>query len=189
MANIARAQGFTVAADLIPEFVRCVLEARPTWFLMENVEGAPLPVVEGYRAHSQLLNNRWLGEEQNRLRRFSFGTEDGRPLRIQQAALESASFEPAVLANGMRQVHVKLGGSGKPKRRGRVTGARRSLADSLRLQGLPGDFLEGAPFTAAGKQRVIGNGVPLPMGRAIARAVLRAMGDVAQPDAMVAVSA
>jgi site-specific DNA-cytosine methylase len=39
---------------------------------------------------------------------------------------------------------------------------------------VPEDFLEDAPFTKEGKYRVLGNGVPLPMGRAIAQAVRRA---------------
>ena len=41
----------------------------------------------------------------------------------------------------------------------------------LELQGLPPDFLEHAPFTVEGKRKAVGNGVPIPMGRAIARAV------------------
>ena len=34
--------------NLIPEFERCVQEAQPRWFLMENVRDAPLPLVSGY---------------------------------------------------------------------------------------------------------------------------------------------
>jgi DNA (cytosine-5)-methyltransferase 1 len=45
----------------------------------------------------------------------------------------------------------------------------------LPAQGLPPDFLEDAPFTLEGKIRVVGNGVPLPMGRAVAEAVKRAL--------------
>ena len=44
------------------------------------------------------------------------------------------------------------------------------------LQGLPADFADGLPLTLAGKRIVIGNGVPLAMGRAVAKAVKRAMG-------------
>jgi DNA (cytosine-5)-methyltransferase 1 len=45
-----------------------------------------------------------------------------------------------------------------------------------RLQGLPEDFADELPFTTHGKRKVIGNGVPLTLGRPIARAVKRAMG-------------
>jgi hypothetical protein len=31
--------------------------------------------------------------------------------------------------------------------------------------------LDKSPFTLAGKHKVVGNGVPLPMGRALARAI------------------
>ena len=34
------------------------------------------------------------------------------------------------------------------------------------------DFLADAPFTAEGKLKAVANGVPIPMGRAIARAIL-----------------
>ncbi len=48
---------------------------------------------------------------------------------------------------------------------------RYRLADALRLQGLPEDFLDDAPFTAEGKLKAAANGVPISMGRAIAKAV------------------
>ena len=50
----------------------------------------------------------------------------------------------------------------------------RSWEECCALQGLPADFLAEAPFTKAGKFMVLGNGVPLPMGRALAQAVRRA---------------
>jgi site-specific DNA-cytosine methylase len=52
---------------------------------------------------------------------------------------------------------------------------KRTWAECCALQGLPADFLAEAPFTQAGKFTVLGNAVPLPMGRAIARAVKQAM--------------
>ena len=51
---------------------------------------------------------------------------------------------------------------------------RYTLAEALHLQGLPPDFLAESPFTVEGKMRVVANGVPLPMGRAIATAILAA---------------
>src|SRR5262245_38871520 len=35
--------------NLIPEFERVVREANPIWFLMENVERAPKPKLDGYK--------------------------------------------------------------------------------------------------------------------------------------------
>jgi DNA (cytosine-5)-methyltransferase 1 len=43
------------------------------------------------------------------------------------------------------------------------------------LQGLPADF-DIPPFRVDAKVAAVGNGVPLPMGRAVAKAVKRALG-------------
>jgi site-specific DNA-cytosine methylase len=45
----------------------------------------------------------------------------------------------------------------------------------LRLQGLPEDFFADSPLTAEGKLRAVANGVPVPMGRALARAIPEAV--------------
>jgi DNA (cytosine-5)-methyltransferase 1 len=175
--------------DLIPEFCRVVAEAQPEWFLMENVPEAPEPVIDGYQVRSVRLNNRWLdggeglGAEQNRLRRFSFGTADGRALPLEVAALEAPEWKHAVTAaGGGRAVPVALqrdrNGGHRPKwalaNWGHQTS--RNLKEACVLQGLPEDFLDEAPFTLAGKYQVVGNGVPLPMGRAVAQAVKRVIG-------------
>lgn len=167
----------------IPEFERVVAEAQPRWFLMENVPQAPEPRVAGYEVQSLVLNNRWLGEVQDRKRRFSFGTRDGRRLSVEVALFEPAAYVQAVTSSA-RSVNVKLGGSGKVKRtyttagqrRGPDTGPRAVIEDMLELQGFPRDYLDRCPFTDAGKRKAIGNAVPVPMARTIARAVKRAMG-------------
>lgn len=163
-------------ADLIPEFERCVAEAQPDWFLMEEVVQAPPPLVTGYVVRDVVVNNRWFGEldgaVQSRSRRLSFGTRDGQPLRFDVAVWESQAFEHAVTADA-RPVLCKIGGSGKPK--STLGKPRRTVADALRLQGLPEDFLDASPFTEGAKRQLIGNGVPLAMGRAAARAVKRAV--------------
>lgn len=161
-----------LAPNLIPEFERCVVEARPRWFLMENVRDAPLPVVEGYSIASLILNNRWLGEEQQRVRRFSFGVASDRPIdltrHIEVAIFERAEWAPAVMASGSPYRRKTKAGVWKTSNRG-VTW--KIVAESLRLQGLPSDFFKHSPLTAEGQQKVLGNGVPLPMGRAVAKAV------------------
>lgn len=175
--------------NLIPEFERCVSEAQPEWFLMENVPDAPLPKVEGYLVRDLLLDNRWLGEEQSRKRRFSFGTRDGRKLLVEVALFEAPIFEYCVHgSNNGQKVPVRLNSGGKVKKslkpptvsggHGAVMSHERgstSLPEMCRLQGLPVDFLEDAPFTVHGKRKVVGNGVPLPLGVAIAKAVKGAL--------------
>lgn len=198
LAHLVRANGDEPRfGNLIPEFERVVAEAQPGWFIMENVPGAPLPAVAGYQIHAQMLNNRWLGEEQLRKRRISFGTLDGRLLHIQYAALEAPVTYVAVKSDPRatcdrpkyqreqnQSVAMLSGGKLKASIAGSVTSGggalrvkqvRYKLADACRLQGLPEDFLSDAPFTADGKIKAVANGVPLPMGRAIARAVKRAI--------------
>lgn len=256
LANLVRAKGHEPRfGNLIPEFSRCVSEALPRWFLMENVPQAPEPEPKRhYSIRSFVLDNCTLdagdgyGQEQERKRRFTFGVRQGHApdLRrwIQQAALllprvntvtqypvdnspeakgrtpavtgreggveararEGAVLHAEVCATRARErrcrqravlsdphpVPVAIGGSGKRKPGARVpavTAAHSGAAGRpkgghlivyrwlrmLELQGLPPDFLEHAPFTADGKKKAVANGVPLPMGRAIARAVIAAL--------------
>ena len=175
LRHLVKHNGYELAEDLIPEFTRCVVEAQPAWFLMENVPYAPIPVVPGYVVDPTILDNRWLGEPQSRKHRFSFGTRDGRTLQYQLAALESPEWAGRVCASGGVKPGQPRGRSVRAKFLGWKTAA--ALKESLRLQGLSEDFLVAAPFTLAGKHRVIGNAVPLVMGRAVAQAVRRALAD------------
>ncbi len=106
--------------NLIPEFERICHEAQPDWWLMENVPQAPEPSVAGYVTRSLVLNNRWcqsedgdgIGAEQNRTRRFSFGTRDGRALSVELAVFEAPLREYAVTSSA-RPVPVALIRDGK----------------------------------------------------------------------------
>jgi DNA (cytosine-5)-methyltransferase 1 len=173
--------------NLIPEFERVVGEAEPLWFLMEEVRAAPLPAVDGYVVKPLLLNNRWVGGTQNRERRISFGTPDGQFLPIETNVFEPRDWDFAVTGDARRRPVAMLAGA-KPK--GTETGGRSSslnrgggaltFDEMCRLQGLPEDFLSDSPFTSTGKKHAVGNGVPLPMGRAIARAVKEAVASISK---------
>lgn len=126
LRHLVKATGKKIADNLIPEYERVCSEAAPRWFLMENVPAAPEPIVPGYLVRSILLNNRWceaegtpgIGAEQNRVRRFSFGTREGLSLKPHVAVFEHARKTLAVMATGGgREVPVAIGGSGKRKRR------------------------------------------------------------------------
>jgi DNA (cytosine-5)-methyltransferase 1 len=168
--HINTARGLTLAEDMTPEFVRVVAEAAPVWWLMENAPAAPDAIIDGYRTFRTELDNRWLGEDQERRRCFQFGTNDGRRLQIVTSALESSERATTCLASEGRAGRILRTSDGKA----RYT-PRRSWEEFCRLQGLPGDFLSDAPLTNEGRYRVVGNGVPLPMGRAVAQAVKRAL--------------
>jgi DNA (cytosine-5)-methyltransferase 1 len=196
LAPLVRANGHEPRfGNLIPEFERVVFEAQPAWFLMENVPAAPIPDVAGYQLHVFKLNNRWIGGEQHRLRRFCFGTRDGRRLDIDVAALEPAlSYHAVTSSDGGRGVPMQRYSGRLVKSGMAVTstmGGRRmtddgntshalaqkqyTLEDAAELQGLPRDVLAEAPFTKAGKLQAIANGVPMPTGRAIAQAIRRVL--------------
>lgn len=174
---LIRHNGYKLSEDLIPEFMRVVAEGQPDWFLMENVRRAPVPEISGYTVHAPLFDNRWIGGEQSRMHRFSFGTRDGR-------RLDTGSFE-SIFENMDRAARVCARGSwvprldrgGRPKKKTVSQWGYRSNALFKRycvLQGLSADFdLPG--FTVEEKIRALGNAVPLPMGRVLARAVRRAL--------------
>lgn len=179
LAHLTRARGIEPRhGNLIPEFERCVTEAMPSWFLMENVRAAPIPSIRGYVVKDLMLNNRWLGEEQSRTRRFSFGTPNGLCLTIDVCLFEAPTLELVVTASrGM--VPVLKYDRGYPRPKSTIdkyrSAAQRTWAKLCELQGVPSDFLADAPFTVQGKRRALGNGVPIPMGREIARAIKRAL--------------
>jgi DNA (cytosine-5)-methyltransferase 1 len=181
LAFLVRANGHEPKfGNLIPEFERCVAEAAPNWFLMENVTGAPEPNVKNYAVNSVCLNNRWFGAEQNRDRRFSYGchwaqSEHAFARSIDFETFETQQWSPAVtgdmrVATNGERVRTKPGGGVCPH-----VGKLAPFDSMLRLQGLPDDFLSWAPFTTKAKRQAVGNGVPLPMGRAVAKAVKSAI--------------
>jgi DNA (cytosine-5)-methyltransferase 1 len=161
--------------NLIPEFERSVAETRPEWFVMENLRRAPLPSVSGYLIADYLLNCRWFGGPQKRIRRFSFGTRDARRLCIEPALIRPSYVARTVLASDGK----RNGKSGC--RRGRESNLERqrhTFSEACAYQGVPETWLEKFGhtrlYTKEGRWMLIGNGVPLPMGRAIAKAVKEA---------------
>jgi len=164
-----------LAENMIPEFERVVHEARPQWFVMENVEAAPLAQCDGYAHASRLINNRWYGGEQNRARRFTFGGSQhqcrdwARSIDMQQIPFENIDKANCFTANGTQW--------DSSKGRSRSQRTRTELAKGLRLQGLPADYLDHSPFTIEGAIHAVGNGVPMVLGLAVARSVKAAMGE------------
>lgn len=192
LSHIVRARygDAAVAENLIPEFERCIAEAQPQWFLMENTPRAPLPHVIGYAVSSCILNNRSFGGAQNRVRRFSFGLLGDTPVNllryVEIVTFENPHFEYAVCAahqgsaSSLKYSGRRKDGSAYKKTAGTLAKMNRALhrtiSDNLELQGLPRNLLDHAPFTKNGKTEVVGNGVPLPMGRAIAAAIRKHWG-------------
>ena len=142
-----------VGASMTEEFWRVVNEARPEWWVMEAVVKHEAPFV-------LKLNNRWLGEKQNRIRYFHSNLD--LESHIEMAVFEHPEWRYAVLAGH--------GGA-----RGTVTNrmAKYPWPEACELQGLPPDF-DIPPFKVQWKYEALGNGIPMAMGRVIARAVRKA---------------
>lgn len=162
--NRARWGDDCMMPDRIPEFARCINEAQPTWFLMENVPQAPRPECDGYFIVERVCNNRWCGGEQNRERKFTFGRNVSAsdymlPFHIETETLEPVNYRPAVISSGQA-------GKGGP---------RASIEQMALDQGLDPRRFDNSPFTTTELRRAIANGVPLPMGRAVAKAVKRTL--------------
>ncbi len=137
----------------LKQFARCVTQAGPEWFVLENVPQVPDIIVPGYVVQRLNLNAKECGCGQNRLRCFQFGSRDGIGLVIRRA-----DIPPAVSRCCMAT---------EPN-----NANRRNFADFCELQGLPRSFdLPG--LSLALKYRLVGNGVPVPMSRVLAVAVSR----------------
>jgi len=132
-----------------------------------RIRRAP-PVTAG---HDSIENtNAWSKERKRRARLPAVTSTDGgeRPSEKKRVKAVSGSNGGA----GGDRVTPGAGNNGR---------GRYKLADACRLQGLPEDFLADAPFTADGKLKAIANGVPLPMGRAIARAIRQVIAPNPEP--------
>ena len=137
---------------MLKEFARLVREAAPDWWLLENVPRVPDVAVVGYTVQRIHISAREAGVRQLRWRCFQFGHRDAAPLVIRRRVTPADVTAPACLA---------VEGSRKE---------RRDWSTFCTLQGLPPDF-ELPGWSRALKYRVVGNGVPIPLGRMIARAI------------------
>jgi len=135
---------------LMAEFCRVVQVANVEWYVLENVARAPDCRVPGYAYQRIDVNQGWYSGV-SRLRHFQFGSRTGQTLQIPRGK-PCRGLDPAALAHDSR-----------------------GFREVCRIQGLPDDYdLPG--FTAAEKVRAVGNGVPMVLGRVVARAIRRAYG-------------
>jgi len=134
---------------MLNEFARLVTEAEPAWWLLENVPQVPDVHISGYTVQRFNLYAVEFGLTQMRNRSFQFGSRDGTPL----CPVRGSQSHP-----GRRAKTVM------------ARDARVKFSRLVKLQGLPSDFdLPGLSRTA--KIRAVGNGVPLPMAWAVAKAI------------------
>lgn len=149
--------------EMLQEFARCVFQAQPDWFLMENVVGVPdvASLVQTYDVQRLNVEQAWFVPIR-RLRCFQWGRhgrilERSQPLDIPRHKVITPN-ESAALASDSRPFDVLK-----------------------RLQGLPADFdLPG--FSDEGRRRAVGNGVGLVLGRVVAAAVTTALSGATHSD-------
>lgn len=134
---------------MLAEFIRCVTEAQPVWWLLENVPAVPDVQIDGYQWQRIDMTAREFGLTQHRLRHIQFGCNDGSVLvRNESGHIDGSGLTHSVCASD----------STTPWDRFCVA------------QGLPADF-DIPAFTVGAKRSAVGNGVPLPMATALAEMV------------------
>lgn len=143
---------------MLEEFKRIVEQARPLWWLMENVAEVPDLTIAGYSWQRLDLRAAEFGLEQNRLRHFQFGQRTGYPLILPREQTTKATQPCALASEGTKA-------------------DRRAWPEFCQLQGLPPDFSLPA-FKQSERYRAVGNGVPVPMARAIAEAIKKPNGGI-----------
>lgn len=131
------------------EYIRVVKEARPKWFLYENVATAPEFEIEGYTTQVFNLDLAWFTDH-SRLRKFIFGSRNG--------GLLNPMGKPA---------------NCNPIKGGAVTTKDSRTIDEIKhIMGLPPGFnLPDLSLTT--QKKVVGNGVPLQMGCYLAQLIKR----------------
>ncbi len=130
---------------MIKEYVRIVKETSPDWWLLENVAGVPDVTIDGYKRQRIDINQGWYSDV-SRLRHIQFGRKAGNMLDIPRGKMNEINYSCALASDD------------------------RPFAELLHLQGLPPDY-DLPDFTVSGKKKMIGNGVPLVIGRVLAQEV------------------
>lgn len=150
--------------DMLYEFLRVVSECEPDWYLLENVKGVPdvtellnnnvthldkinVTLLLNYSHQRIDINQAWY-DDYSRLRHIQFCTKDYVYLDIPRGNSKNV-----------------IGGCA-------LASDDRSFKELCHIQGLPDDF-DLTDFTVKGKKKLIGNGVPLSIGRVLADEVLR----------------
>jgi len=132
---------------MLNEFKRIVQEAQPTWWLLENVPNVPNIKIDGYSYQRIDINQSWY-EDVNRLRHIQFGHKENKYIQISRT----------VTVPGTKNKSCALANDNRP------------FKELVKLQGLDENF-DIPSFNVQGKKRAVGNGVPLSIGRVLAKAV------------------
>ncbi|MGE4419735.1 MAG: DNA cytosine methyltransferase [Sulfurimonas sp.] len=151
--------------EMMYEFLRVVSDCEPDWYLLENVKGVPnvtellknsvtlqdknVNVTELLKySHQRIDINQGWYDNYSRLRHIQFGSKNDLYLNIPRGTMKDNILGGCALASDDR-----------------------SFKELCSIQGLEPDF-DLPDFNVKGKKKVVGNGVPLSIGRVLAKAVL-----------------
>jgi len=138
---------------MLAEFHRCVTQAAPLWWMLENVPGVPEMRINGYRTQRIHIRASEFGGSSHRLRIIQFGHPVTMPgLVIRRPVTTAVVTQPAALATEGKRAN------------------RRGWAEFCAAQGLP-EPLDMPGLTIEARYRAVGNGVHLDMGHAMATAI------------------
>jgi DNA (cytosine-5)-methyltransferase 1 len=160
--------------NLIPEFERIVAECRPQFYIMENVPQAPKPdinVIGQFCVWDKVVDAHEYGAAQHRTRRFSSNIDLESALAKQHLSKELRHPDPWPCITAT-EYKASAGSSQRAMRQraGRKVGRRMTIEEMNTGMGLPKDF--DTPALLKSQQYVVrGNGVPVQMAAALARAV------------------
>ena len=163
--------------NLIPEFERLVRECKPEWYIMENVPQAPKPVIDlqdyGYLncIWDKVVDAHEYGAAQHRTRRFSANIPLETYLEKQHLPEKERHPDPWPCITAT-EYKASAGSSQRAMRQraGRKVGRRMTIQEMNTGMGLPANF--DTPALLKAQQYVVrGNGVPVQMAAALARAV------------------
>lgn len=155
-SKLRRAAPTGYGLEMLHEFERVIEEARPKWFLLENVPTVPDIHVAGYTIQRLDLNARECGATQSRPRHFQFGSRAGLVIVPRRASAKLDESQPCATAT-----------EGTKKN-------RRAWPDFCELQGLPRNF-DLPDMTHAARYKAVGNGVHVEVARTLACAIKEAV--------------
>ncbi len=136
---------------MLRELCRLITEVRPEWWLVENVPGVPTIQMPGYVTQRFNMFASEFGLDHRRNRSFQFGS-NGDKLVIPRGRQSHLHLKPTPLASDY---------SRSRNRNFAETCERMGLARGFTLPGL----------SRAAQFRAVSNGVPIPMGHAVAVAI------------------
>lgn len=157
--------------NLIPEFERIVRKARPEWWIMENVPEAPTPQLPN--ARSWLYDAHLFGAAQHRTRRFSSNLDLDPFMHVLPESQRHSDPWPTITAT---EYKCSAGSNQRTMRQraGRKVGRKLTLEEMREAMGVKADWAMPALLKSV-QYEVLGNGVPMQMGKALAVAVRNAL--------------